>query len=207
MNGAKHRFAGARQVRLNRRAQTSRLRMCPPAAITKRQLRGRLRMALPRARAIQRLHPAPSAREHKAQRSCTVRQAVRRLAAARPSPMYLPMHTTLMRQHGQSRRASPAVSETVCLVRITTAREHRSLRSCTECTAANKQINRWKAAAGGIPLPPSVYRFFCRHLTLCSELHSRTNRCDKSRKSGENVIFSVKLRQCVIISSFFVKPC
>ena len=44
---------------------------------TPRQLHGRLRMALPRARAIQRLHPAPSAREHKAQRSCTVRQAVR----------------------------------------------------------------------------------------------------------------------------------
>ena len=39
----------------------------------------------------------------------------------------------------------------VCSVRITTAREHRSLRSCTDCTAANKQINRWKAAAGEYP--------------------------------------------------------
>ena len=60
-------------------------------------------------------------------------------------------------------KASPTASETVCSVRITTAREHRSLRSCTDCTAANKQINRWKAAAGEYPcrrlftdfLPPS----------------------------------------------------
>ena len=173
---------------------------------TPRRLHGRFRMALPRARAIQRLHPAPSAREHKAQRSCTVRQAVRQSAAVRPSPMYLPMHTTPMRQHGQSRRASPTASETVCLVRITTAREHRSSRSCTECTAANKQINRWKAAAGEYP----CRRLFTdpwRHLTLWSELHSRTNRCNKSGEIGENVIFSVNLRQCVIISSFFVKPC
>ena len=96
-------------------------RMFRQMRTTPRQLRGRLRMALPRARAIQRLHSALSAREHKAQRSCTVRQAVRRSAAARPSPMYLPMHTTPMRQHGQSRRASPTASETVCSVRITTA--------------------------------------------------------------------------------------
>ena len=145
------------------------------------RLRGRLRMALPRARAIQRLHPAPSAREHKAQRSCTVRQAVRRSAAARPSPMYLSMHTTPMRQHGQSRRASPAASETVCSVRITTAREHRLSRSCTDCTAANKQINRWKAAAGEYPCR-RLFTDPLRHLTLRSELHSRTNRCNKSGK-------------------------
>ena len=48
---------------------------------------------------------------------------------------------------------------------------------------------------------------FCRHLTLWSELHSRTNRCNKSGEIGKNVIFSVNLRQCVIISSFFVKLC
>ena len=54
------------------------------------------------ARAIQRLHPAPSAREHKAQRSCTVRQAVRRLAAARPSPMYL---RCILRRCGSMGRA------------------------------------------------------------------------------------------------------
>ena len=103
------------------------------------------------ARAIQRLHPAPSAREHKAQRSCTVRQAVRRLAAAAaftdvPADAYYADAAAWAEQ-----KASPAASETVCSVRITTAREHRSLRSCTECTAANKQINRWKAAAGEYP--------------------------------------------------------
>ena len=108
---------------------------------TPRQLHGQLRTALPMARAIQRLHPAPSAREHKAQRSCTVRQAVRRSAAARLSPMYLPMHTTPMRQHGQSRRASPAASETVCSARITTVPVHRLLRSCTVCIRENKQYN------------------------------------------------------------------
>ena len=115
------------------------------------------------ARVIQRLHPASSAREHKAQRSCTVRQAVRQSAAARPSPMYLPMPTMPMRQHGQSRRASPAASETVCSARITTALVHRSSRSCTDCTAANKQINRIESGAGEYPcrrlftdfLPPS----------------------------------------------------
>ena len=42
---------------------------------------------------------------------------------------------------------------------------------------------------------------------LWSELHSQTNRCNKSGEIGKNVMFSVNLRQCVIISSFFVKPC
>ena len=173
---------------------------------TPRQLRGRLRTALPRARAIQRLHPAPSAREHKAQRSCTVRQAVRRSAAARPSPMYLPMHTTLMRQHGQSRRASPTALETVCSARITTAREHRSSRSCTDCTAANKQINRWKAAAGEYP----CRRLFTDPLRISrfgvSYIPGQTAAI-RAGKSGKMSYFSVKLRKRVIISSFFVKPC
>lgn len=44
------------------------------------------------------------------------------------------------------------------------------------------------------------------HLTLWSELHSRKNRCNKSGEIGKNVIFSVKLRKCVMISPFLSNP-
>ena len=124
----------------------------------------------------------------RAQGSCTVRQAVRQSAAARPSPMYLPMHTTPMRQHGQSRRASPTASETVCSVRITTAREHRSLRSCTDCTAANKQINRWKAAAGVFPCR-RLFTDPLRHLTLGASCIPGQTAAIRAGKSGKMSYF------------------
>ena len=58
------------------------------------------------------------------------------------SPMYLLMPTTPMRSSGQLSRALPRASAARCLVRMRPAPVHRSSRSCTDCTAANKQINR-----------------------------------------------------------------
>ena len=118
---------------------------------TPRRLRGRLRMALPRARAIQRFrtrHHLHESTRRSAPVPCGSSPAVSGSAAFTdvPADAYYADAAAWAEQKGIT-----AASETVCSVRITTAREHRSLRSCTECTAANKQINRWKAAAGEYP--------------------------------------------------------
>ena len=85
----------------------------------------------------------------------------RSAAAAAFADVACRMHTTLSAVNvGGCRRALPAASAAACSARTAAVRVHRSSRSCTECTAANKQINRWKAAAGEYPLPPSVYRSF-----------------------------------------------
>ena len=138
--------------------------------------------------------------------SCIVRSRRRLRSVHRHLPMWPTASTTPMRSSGQPSRALPRASAARCLVRMRPAPVHRSSRSCTDCTAANKQINRWKAAAGECPCR-RLFTDPLRHFTLWSELHSRTNRCNKSGEIGGNVIFSVKLRKRVIISSFFVKPC
>ena len=139
--------------------------------------------------------------------SCIVRSRRRLRSVHRHLPMWPTASTTPMRSSGQPSRALPRASAARCLVRMRPAPVHRSSRSCTDCTAANKQINRWKAAAGEYPCRRLFTDFFAAISRFGASCIPGKTAAIRAGKSGKNVIFSVNLRQCVIISSFFVKPC